>query len=293
MKWSATAASRFSTFFENPFVNRVNRRMDILMVRFCRSVKLVEMCAKSGIPLITARFEPMHCRSTGHQLFLTISLICLVLFFFSHSTPAAVTVTLGRNFTGSSYEANSQSIPADANGVVGPNHFMEFINGTVAVYNKSAGASVQRKSNAAFWADAGLIISSDAATTDPRVIYDPASQRWFATQIDFDANATDPTSEANNFLLAVSLTASPTGPWKGFKFQSDPDNGFFADFPTLGLDTNAVYISGDFYSAGEVPEGAGLVSIPKADLVGVTPTVAGHLPGRQRDRKHSRGGQYR
>jgi hypothetical protein len=24
------------------------------------------------------------------------------------------------------------------------------------------------------------------------------------------------------------------GPWKGFLFQADPDNGYFADFPTLG-----------------------------------------------------------
>ena len=201
-------------------------------------------------------------------------LLCLLLFATPPAAKAAVTVTLGKNFLGSTYGVNSQSVPPDGNGAVGPSHFMEFINGTVAVYSKVTGLSVQRKSNAAFWADAGLIISSDAVTTDPRVIYDPASQRWFATQVDFDAAAADPTSEANNFLLAVSTTASPTGVWKGFKFQADPDNGFFADFPTLGLDTNAVYLSGDFYSAGEVPEGAGLVSIPKADLTSATPTVA-------------------
>ncbi len=202
------------------------------------------------------------------------SLVLLALVAVFPKAQGAVTVTLGKNFLGSTYGVNSQSLPPDGNGVVGPSHFMEFINGTVAVYSKATGLSVQRKSNAAFWADAGLIISSDAVTTDPRVIFDPASQRWFATQVDFDAAASDPTSEANNFLLAVSLTASPTGPWKGFKFQADPDNGFFADFPTLGLDTNGVYISGDFYSTGEVPEGAGLVSIPKADLTGATPTIA-------------------
>ena len=37
MKWSATAAAWFSTFFENPLVSRVNRRMLIRIVRFCRS----------------------------------------------------------------------------------------------------------------------------------------------------------------------------------------------------------------------------------------------------------------
>jgi hypothetical protein len=210
-------------------------------------------------------------KSNSPRLF--IWLTALFLAVTGINSQAAVTLSLGANFTGSTFGVNSSFLPPDANGAIGPGRFMEFINGTVAVYNKTNGASVQRKSNAAFWADAGLIISSDALTTDPRVIYDSASQRWFATQVDFDANAADPTSEANNFLFAVSTTASPTGTWKGFKFQADPDNGFFADFPTLGLDGNAVYISGDFYSAGEISEGPGLVSIPKADLIAATPTV--------------------
>jgi hypothetical protein len=190
---------------------------------------------------------------------------------------AQVAVQIGQNFTGSSYLTNSQALPPDPNGVIGPTRFMEFVNGTVAVYNRTNGISVQRKTDVKFWSDAGLIISPDAGVTDPRVIYDPNSQRWFATQVDFDASLAasggDPTSEANDFLLAVSTTSSPTGPWKGFLFQADPDNGYFADFPTLGVDSNAVYISGDFYSSS-VSMGPGLVSIPKADLVSATPTIA-------------------
>ena len=38
----------FSTFFENPLVRRVKRRMDIRMVRFWRSTYEVETCARSG-----------------------------------------------------------------------------------------------------------------------------------------------------------------------------------------------------------------------------------------------------
>ena len=200
--------------------------------------------------------------------------LAMVMLFGGWQAHGGVSVSLGQNFTGTTFDLNTGITPADANGAVGPAHFVEFINGIVAIYNKTNVASVQRKSNAAFWADAGLIISSDALTTDPRVLYDPVSQRWFATQVDFNATVSDPTSQANNFLLAVSLTASPTGPWKGFKFQADQDNGYFADFPTLGVDADAVYISGDFYSPGEMPAGPGLVSIPKADLVGATPTIA-------------------
>jgi hypothetical protein len=186
---------------------------------------------------------------------------------------AAVTVNVGLNFTGSTYGVNSQDAPADANGAIGPGRFMEFVNGAVAIYNRTNGASVQRKSDLKFWADAGLNTSA-IAVSDPRVIYDPTTQRWFAIQVDFDPNSNDPTTTANDFLLAVSTTSNPAGPWKAFMFQADPDNGMFADFPTLGVDSNGVYIAGDFYSAGAVPEGSGLVSIPKTDLIAAMPTIA-------------------
>lgn len=193
---------------------------------------------------------------------------------FAHSQ---VTVQIGMNFHGSAYVTNSQSLPADPNGAIGPNHFMEFINGTVAVYNKTNGVSVQRKSNESFWTDAGVAISPDADVTDPRVIYDPTVQRWFASQVDFDAAAAasgqDPTLEANNFLFAVSDSSDPRGPWHGFKFQADPDYGTFADFPTLGVDADAVYISGDMVQGEDNPVGASLVSIPKADLLLSTPVI--------------------
>ena len=185
---------------------------------------------------------------------------------------AQPTVQIGLNFVGSSYLTNSQAVPPDGNGVIGPTRFLEFVNGSVVVYNRTNGNSVKRESDLIFWANAGLAFASSQVVTDPRVIYDPASQRWFATQVDFDGNATDPTTEANDFLLAVSTTSNPAGTWKAFKFQADPDNGDFADFPTLGLDANAVYISGDFFSSS-VAIGPGLVSIPKADLISATPTI--------------------
>jgi hypothetical protein len=37
MKWSATAALRFSTFLEKAFVRRAKRRIPIRIVRFARS----------------------------------------------------------------------------------------------------------------------------------------------------------------------------------------------------------------------------------------------------------------
>src|ERR1035438_7994070 len=45
------AARWFSNFLLNPFVRRVNRRMDMRSVKFCRSTWEVQIFAGSGLPL--------------------------------------------------------------------------------------------------------------------------------------------------------------------------------------------------------------------------------------------------
>jgi hypothetical protein len=195
----------------------------------------------------------------------------VLLVFLAQFAQAQLTVNIGINYTSSTYGSDTGALPADANGAIGPHHFMEFINGTVGVYNRTNGALVH-KSDLKFWSDAKVILSQDAALSDPRVIYDAASQRWFASQVDLNASATDPTLQQNDFLIAVSATDNPNGKWQGFIFPADPD-GNFADFPTLGVDADAVYIAGDFFHGETNPVGSGLVSIPKADLLSTTPTV--------------------
>src|SRR6266478_4186019 len=171
------------------------------------------------------------------------------------------TMSIGQNFTSSTFFVNSQATPPDSNGAIGPRHFVEFINGSFAVYNKTNGQNVKRVTDLHFWSTAGVSLSTDSAVTDPRIIYDPTVQRWFASMVDFDANApVDPSLESNDFLLGVSATSDPTGAWHGFLFQADPDTGYFADFPTLGVDSNAVYLSGDLYHGETNPIGAALVS---------------------------------
>src|SRR6185437_4225295 len=185
----------------------------------------------------------------------------------------SVQIQIGQNFIGSD-NTESGVTPADGDGAIGPKHYVEFINGVFAIYAKTNGLRIRHTSDSQFWANAGVVISADATISDPRVIYDPASQRWFASVVDFNANANDPTTWANNFLIAVSDTPDPSRGWHGKSFVADPDTGYFADFPTLGLDANALYISGDMFASSSNPIGASLWSIPKADLLlDTTPAV--------------------
>jgi hypothetical protein len=201
--------------------------------------------------------------------------IAFVLLSWLQSPAAPVPgVTIGQNFTGTTFGVNSQALPPDSNGVIGPGYFVEFINGSFAVYNRTNGQSVKRIADTKFWSNAGVLLASSDIVTDPRIVYDPASQRWFASMVDADAGAADPATESNDFLLAVSATSDPRGAWHGFLFQADPDTGSFADFPTLGVDSNAVYLSGDMYQGSDSPLGPSLWSFPKTNLLAASPSIA-------------------
>jgi hypothetical protein len=60
MQCRAIAAMWFSSFLLKAFVNRVNRRIPVLIVRFCRSMYEVLMCFESGLPIPTFFSQPMH-----------------------------------------------------------------------------------------------------------------------------------------------------------------------------------------------------------------------------------------
>ena len=188
--------------------------------------------------------------------------------FQSDITPPLVSATFGLvNFTGNTLADAAGTVPPNTMGDVGAQHIVEFTNGVFAVYSKADGALVGAKiSDTTFWTTkAGLSFSG--GLTDPRILYDAASQRWFATEL-------TKTSTGNLLLLARSDTSDPTGTWKGVSFTASSG---FGDFDTLSLDADAVYIGTnnfDHAPPNSTLQGVSLFSIPKADLLASTPTLA-------------------
>jgi hypothetical protein len=129
-------------------------------------------------------------------------------------------------------------IPPDTMGAVGKTQFLSVLNGGVGVFDKATGASLAKISDVAFWAKAGLIGTSG----DPRVMYNAQANRWIVAA--FGANPKD-------LQIAVSDTHDALGGWKAVTFEGF-GSGFFspvADYPTLALDTNAVYIGTNNFGA--------------------------------------------
>ncbi len=159
--------------------------------------------------------------------------------------------------------------PSDMGGAAGPNKVVQFINGGFTVYNRNGSVAAATIADTTFWSNAGISSTTlSAGVSDTRIIYDPDSQRWFAAEINVSTTS-------NKILLAVSKTSDPTAGFKAVEFVANAGSGNFADQPTLGLDKNGVYLgTSNFNAAGNYTSTTSLFSIPKADLIGATPSLA-------------------
>ena len=210
-------------------------------------------------------------KSSRNRSLINLGLLAAQFLFLSSQAPGAIVVQIGKNFKASTFAVDSLSLPPDANGAVGPNHFVEMINGRFAVFNKTNSTRVKSVTDMNFWTNAGVTFTANLEVTDPRVVFDAYSQRWFASEVDIDGI----NFVGNRFLLAVSASDDPTGTWFGFGFSVDPVNGRWADFPTLGVDANGVYLGGDLFDSSLNNVGLTLVSIPKNELLANPPGITG------------------
>ena len=165
--------------------------------------------------------------------------------------------------------------PPDMGASVGPGQVVQILNGSYAVFSRT-GNVLDHTTDSIFWQNAGVSTSIlSNGLSDPRIVYDLNSQRWFASEISIGNG-----HNANQILVGVSNDSNPLDGFKSVTINSP--SGYFADFPTLGVTPNSVVIgTNDFVDIqGEElgPDSTNRVSIfslPKSDLTATTgPTNA-------------------
>ena len=172
--------------------------------------------------------------------------------------------------------ADTGAFPPDSMGAAGPKQFVVAVNGRVRTFDKDKGVpdNVLDSSTNAFFEPAMTPPASNNFASDPHIRYDRLSGRWFIVMIDVPGlNGATP----NRVMIAVSSgpVISATTTFAYYYFQHDTvvpagDYGAFADYPTLGIDANALYIGDNVYTSAGF-KGCSAFVIQKSSLLGGGP----------------------
>lgn len=164
-------------------------------------------------------------------------------------------IALGSSFNalgmldGGGYEPPDTILTAGVNGTSAATNVLEAVNLEAEVFSTS-GTSLPGVSSFSLSAFTPDYLTD--SVSDPRVLYDAATQRWFISLVTFS-----PISDAG-WDLAVSATSDPTtGYWVLFYFPTagvtNPDGsvGNFPDFPKIGFNGDKLVLTGDAFSVSQ------------------------------------------
>ncbi len=140
---------------------------------------------------------------------------------------------IGQGFAGPSGSYTVSSVPADASGDIGPNHYVQVAGQALAVFNRS-GAPIYGPVplNVLWSAFGGQCQTSNDGFHSVR--YDRLADRWLITQFSVNGG-----SGPFYQCVAVSTGPDPTGSWYRYAFQY----GAFNDFARIAVWPDAYYVT--------------------------------------------------
>ena len=152
-----------------------------------------------------------------------------------------------------SFEGIQQTIytPPSTNIAAGPNDVLQIVNATIARYDKNGQLTNSTTLPEWFTGQYGLLCSSGISCIfgDVTIRYDQLHGRFLLT-----AQAFDNFAQTSYYLISVSNGATYAGGWKNWALNARYDGGTlsmnWADFPQIGFDNDALYITSNMFSFG-------------------------------------------
>lgn len=150
--------------------------------------------------------------------------------------------------------------PPDTTGDVGPNHYVQMVNVSFAIWDKQGNQLIPPTPTNAIWKSLGGICAQNN-DGDPIVLYDSLADRWMMSQ--FAINQSD-----YHECVAVSKTPDPTGEWHLYDFKISDIK--MNDYPHFGVWPDGYYMSvNQFYLDGREDQwgGAGAVVFEREKML--------------------------
>jgi hypothetical protein len=184
--------------------------------------------------------------------------------------PAAAP-TPSTSFDGmSSAQSGCSCLPPDTNGDVGPSHYIQSVNSSIKIFDKSGNAlnGASGTTYNSFFAPLGSSTPCGNGLNDGDgfVFYDQIADRWVVSDFAFPSN-----NSVNYQCIGVSKTNDPvSGGWWLYALQIDPSNPtWLGDYPKFGLWPDAYYFSVNMFH-GNTFEGVRVFALPRAAMINGT-----------------------
>src|SRR3954453_13653169 len=195
--------------------------------------------------------------------------------------PPRTAVSSSFDFAGPTL-ADAPAFPPDTMGAVGPSQFIVAVNGGLRSYAKATGTpdGVLNVGMDTFFSSVMTPPVASNFVSDPHIRYDRLSQRWMIVIIDVPGGAA---AQENRVLLAVAdgPVISAATVWSFFFFNEDAGgaDNLFADYPTLGVDANALYIGMNMFTLAGAFSKTNMYVVRKSSILGAGPLVVTRFDG--------------
>jgi IPT/TIG domain len=157
--------------------------------------------------------------------------------------------------------------PPDNGLAVGPNHVVEMVNSSGTIWNKSGGTPIQL-----FDLNKFFLVPPTYSFSDPRVLFDQLSQRWFASGVAFVTP-----SFGSVIVIAVSTTSDPTGTW--VQYSTDNSSNITHDQPKFGVSDDKFVISWNDFLSAQFFQGESTWIFEKSQMLAGSTSVNGAAIG--------------
>jgi hypothetical protein len=184
--------------------------------------------------------------------------------------------TTDSSFDGLDFNTWGAGHPPDENGDVGPTYYIQTVNTSIGIYNKSNGTRVAAFTFNAFMSQGNFGNLCDTNNFgDPIVLYDSYEDRWMIADFAFKLDGSGNVSPQTVFeCIAVSKTGDPVN--GGWNYYSILAPGGLADYPKFGIWPDGIYMSANMfgYSAGGSYLGYHVWALNKQQMYADAPQVS-------------------
>jgi hypothetical protein len=192
----------------------------------------------------------------------------------SIAAPAAPAPTPLNVFEGLDRFGFGAGSPPDTNGDVGPQYYIQTVNTSIGIYNKSTGSRDAAFTFDTFMSQGAFGNLCDTNNFgDPVVLYDTFEDRWIITDFAFTLDGLGNVNAPAFQCFAASKSGDPIlGGWNFYSIQL---SDFLDDYPKLGIWPDGLYMSANLFSfgAGSTFQGARVWAFNKAQMYAGAPTV--------------------